>query len=166
MHDTIAVDEPVHSSPPIATVGLFAKPGYLLLITATAIFLLEAMIMVVLDQLPAWPDYQEALIDAVLLSAVVFPTLYVFVFRPLRRHIDMRKQVQAEKDELIGELQTALAQVKTLEGIVPICASCKKIRDDEGFWHNVEVYIGAHSDALFSHGICPDCEKRLYPDLA
>jgi AmiR/NasT family two-component response regulator len=65
---------------------------------------------------------------------------------------------------LNAELEAALAQVKTLRGLLPICAACKKIRDDKGYWHQVEVYIRDHSEAEFSHGICPDCARRLYPD--
>jgi AmiR/NasT family two-component response regulator len=64
---------------------------------------------------------------------------------------------------LNAELQAALDQVKTLRGILPICASCKKIRDDQGYWTEVEIYIREHSEADFTHGICPDCAKRLYP---
>jgi two-component system, response regulator PdtaR len=63
------------------------------------------------------------------------------------------------------ELQEALAEIRTLKGILPICATCKKIRDDEGYWHQVEVYVRDHSDAEFSHGICPDCLKKFYADL-
>ncbi len=74
-------------------------------------------------------------------------------------------QRQVEKDRLIVELQEALAHVKRLSGLVPICTSCKKIRDDAGYWQQVEVYIRDHSEAEFSHGICPDCVKRLYPHL-
>jgi hypothetical protein len=64
------------------------------------------------------------------------------------------------------ELQEALEQVKKLSGLLPICANCKKIRDDGGYWHDVAVYIDQHSEAKFSHGICPDCVKKLYPDVA
>jgi AmiR/NasT family two-component response regulator len=63
------------------------------------------------------------------------------------------------------ELKQALAKIKTLSGLIPICASCKKIRDDRGFWEQVEIYIEKHSNALFTHGICPDCGKKLYPGL-
>ena len=63
------------------------------------------------------------------------------------------------------DLQNALSEIKQLRGIIPICASCKKIRDDEGFWHQVESYVSAHTEASFSHGICPDCAKKLYPEL-
>ncbi len=66
--------------------------------------------------------------------------------------------------ELIGELQKALAQVKQLSGFLPICASCKKIRDDKGYWTQIESYIHAHSEAQLSHGICPECQHKLYPE--
>ena len=62
-------------------------------------------------------------------------------------------------------LEKALAEVKTLSGFLPICASCKKIRDDQGYWQQIESYIGAHSQAEFTHGICPECAKRLYPEF-
>jgi DNA-binding response OmpR family regulator len=75
------------------------------------------------------------------------------------------RKAEAERDRLSAELQQTLAEVKTLRGFLPICASCKKIRDDQGFWSEVESYITRHSEARFSHGICPDCAKRLYPDL-
>src|SRR6185503_10306114 len=63
------------------------------------------------------------------------------------------------------ELQAALAKVKILSGLLPICASCKKIRDDGGYWQQVEVYISEHSEAEFTHGLCPDCLLKLYPDF-
>jgi AmiR/NasT family two-component response regulator len=63
------------------------------------------------------------------------------------------------------ELQEALVQVKTLRGLLPICASCKKIRDDQGYWYKVEDYLESHSEAEFTHGLCPDCTRRLYPQL-
>jgi len=78
--------------------------------------------------------------------------------------ISDRKRAEKERERLIGELQEALVNVKTLRGLIPICSSCKKIRDDQGFWQQVEVYVHHHSDAEFSHGICPDCFKKLYPD--
>lgn len=63
------------------------------------------------------------------------------------------------------DLLTALEEVKTLQGIIPICSSCKKIRDDQGIWNQIEAYISTHSEAEFSHGICPECVKKLYPDI-
>ncbi len=65
--------------------------------------------------------------------------------------------------KLINELKEALTKVKTLNGLLPICASCKKIRDDSGYWQQVEGYIMNHSNASFTHGFCPDCVKKLYP---
>ena len=80
--------------------------------------------------------------------------------------ITPRKQIELERETLIGKLQSALERIRTLRGLVPICASCKKIRDDKGFWHQVEVYIRDHSDAELSHSLCPDCAKQLYPGYA
>ena len=70
-----------------------------------------------------------------------------------------------ERERLVSELREALANVKTLTGLLPICAGCKKIRDDQGYWSQVESYIQKHSEAKFSHGLCPDCIKKWYPDL-
>ncbi|MFO7601408.1 MAG: hypothetical protein R6X27_16615 [Candidatus Desulfacyla sp.] len=68
-----------------------------------------------------------------------------------------------ERDRVIEELKQALSEVKTLRGFLPICANCKKIRDDRGYWNRIEAYIEEHSDAQFSHGICPECARKLYP---
>ena len=70
-----------------------------------------------------------------------------------------------EKSEAIVRLNKALEEVKTLSGFLPICASCKNIRDDKGYWNQIEAYISDHSEAEFSHGICPECCKKLYPDF-
>jgi hypothetical protein len=83
----------------------------------------------------------------------------------LVQEITSRRRAEKERERLIEELQVALANVRTLSGFLPICASCKKIRDDQGYWNQLEAYISSHSDALFSHGICPDCIKKLYPDI-
>jgi hypothetical protein len=83
----------------------------------------------------------------------------------LRQEIAERSSVEKERERLISELQRALAEVKTLTGMLPICASCKRIRDDEGYWQQVEVYVKDRSDADFSHAICPDCLKELYPEI-
>jgi len=74
--------------------------------------------------------------------------------------------MQAAMAEKVHQLQNTLEHVKMLRGIIPICANCKKIRDDKGYWNQVEVYIRDHSDAEFSHGICPECVQKLYPDFA
>ncbi|MDZ7698146.1 MAG: VUT family protein [Deltaproteobacteria bacterium] len=82
-----------------------------------------------------------------------------------QQEIERRKAAEKERDTLIEELQKAISEVKTLRGFLPICANCKKIRDDEGYWNQIEGYIQKHSDAVFSHSICPDCAKELYPDF-
>jgi len=87
----------------------------------------------------------------------------LLLFRTIRYAIE-RKQAETEREQLIAELQQALAQVKTLSGLLPICSGCKKIRDDQGYWNRIETYISQHSDAQFSHGICPDCAKQYFPD--
>ena len=68
-----------------------------------------------------------------------------------------------ERQKLKTQLEVSLKKIKTLSGLLPICASCKKIRDDKGYWNLLEVYISEHTNADFSHGICPDCAKKLYP---
>jgi hypothetical protein len=80
----------------------------------------------------------------------------------------MNELVSTKRDlqQKNSELQEALDQVKLLKGLLPICASCKNIRDDKGYWKTVESYISSHSEAQFSHGICPDCMKKLYPEFA
>ena len=70
-----------------------------------------------------------------------------------------------ERENIILELQDALAEVITLRGVIPICSSCKKVRDDKGYWNQIESYIRDRSEADFSHSICPECAKELYPDL-
>ena len=82
-----------------------------------------------------------------------------------QKEIDERIRAAKERKKLIGELQKALNKVKTLSGLLPICAACKKIRDDQGYWSQIEVDISEHSEADFSHGICPDCAKDMYVDL-
>jgi CheY-like chemotaxis protein len=76
-----------------------------------------------------------------------------------------RHRMEMERERLLTELREALANVKVLRGLLPICASCKKIRDDKGYWEQIEVYIRDHSDADFTHGLCPDCIKKFYPDI-
>jgi len=76
-----------------------------------------------------------------------------------------RVKAEKERDKLIKELRDASKEINTLRGIIPICSSCKKIRNDEGAWNQLEAYISERSEIKFSHGICPDCAKKLYPDL-
>jgi len=76
-----------------------------------------------------------------------------------------RKQIEEKREKEVRDREKALEEIKVLRGFLPICASCKKIRDDKGYWTQMEAYIRDHSEAEFSHGICPECAKKLYPEL-
>jgi PAS domain S-box-containing protein len=80
--------------------------------------------------------------------------------------ITQRREAEAERERLIAELQEALANVKTLRGLLPICAWCKRVRDDAGYWQDVALYLSQYTDAQFTHGLCPDCLKKLEQELA
>jgi len=84
--------------------------------------------------------------------------------KELSRDIERREALEREREALIDDLSNALAQVKQLKGLLPICASCKRVRDDGGYWMQIEEYIHSHSEAEFSHGICPECARKLYPE--
>ncbi len=86
-------------------------------------------------------------------------------FQGTIRDITDHRRAEEEREKLILELRDAMSKIKTLSGLLPICAACKKIRDDKGYWNQIESYIKDHSEAEFSHSICPDCAKRLYPEL-
>ncbi len=97
---------------------------------------------------------------------------YVITASPFRdgisvmfRDISPRKKADAEKEQLIAELREALAKVRALQGLIPICASCKKIRDDHGYWQQLESYFREHSGAEFSHGLCPECGERTLREI-
>ncbi len=88
------------------------------------------------------------------------------VIYSVARDVTERKRAEEEREQLVRQLQAALAEVKSLQAILPICSYCKRVRDDENFWHNVEAYISQHTDTRFSHGICPSCfEREIEPQL-
>jgi PAS domain S-box-containing protein len=99
------------------------------------------------------------------ISPIRDPAGRITHYLAVKEDITARKQTEAERDRLIRDLQSALAKVKSLSGLLPICAGCKKIRDDKGYWSQVESYVQKHSEARFSHGMCPDCIKKWYPEL-
>lgn len=120
-----------------------------------------------------------ATIRAASYSAAILLLIFIFIqqYKMRRRQrlifqlnqelssdIEQRKKAEEEKELLIGELKEALDNVKVLSGLVPICARCKKIRDDEGYWNNLETFLENHSDILFSHGMCQECSDELYGD--
>ncbi len=83
----------------------------------------------------------------------------------IARDITEKKRIEQERENLIAELRAALAKVKTLSSLLPICSHCKKIRNDESYWQQLESYICQHSGTQFSHGICPECLKKYYPEF-
>jgi hypothetical protein len=83
--------------------------------------------------------------------------------RQLESEVEERKKAEEEKENLIFELQNTLVEVKILRGILPICSFCKKIRNDKGYWEQLEIYVRQHSNAEFSHSICPECIDKHYP---
>jgi len=83
----------------------------------------------------------------------------------IKRAEDALREKKREQQELIMELQEALAEIRTLKGFIPICASCKKIRDDEGYWNQLEAYISKHTDAIFTHSICPQCAEKYRAEI-
>lgn len=109
------------------------------------------------------PSYQPNLLFELLglLTSFLMLTGVVLIY-PLFQTV---RQAEENQRKLVDELRKALAEVKTLSGMLPICASCKKIRDDKGYWKQIEEYIRDHSEAEFSHGICPECAEKLYPEF-
>ena len=107
---------------------------------------------------------------AILITTIEQP--YKMIFRELvlaneqlTQEIGRRRKAEKRQEKLIGKLRAALDEIRALRGILPICSVCKKIRDDSGYWNQLESYIQAHSQATFSHSICPACAKKMYPDL-
>jgi len=99
------------------------------------------------------------------ITIFVLLMMALFIFRPMVGRIEAyfveRRQAEEEREKLITELRQALANVKTLSGLIPICAYCKKIRDDRGYWNILEDYIARHSEADFTHSFCPECKKKF-----
>ncbi len=99
-------------------------------------------------------------------NIIIWPTCIIVIFAAFMLDLLFRSIFveMNERKKLIIELQDSIAAVKTLRGLLPICASCKKVRDDKGYWNQIESYITEHSEAEFSHGLCPDCSQKLYPE--
>ena len=107
-------------------------------------------------------DGSAAVLD---LTAALIPWAAESVILVTLRDASDRIRAEQERENLIRELEDALEKIKTLKGLLPICAHCKRIRDDRGYWAQVETYIEAHSLAEFSHGICPECVRKYYPEV-
>jgi hypothetical protein len=113
--------------------------------------------------------HEEWQIDEISTAFIVLTIgLAIFSFRRWREYVREHSeliQLMVEQEKMIVKLQEATDKIKILGGFLPICSHCKKIRDDEGYWQQVEKYISEHSEAQFSHGICPSCAKEHYSDL-
>ena len=144
----------------------YSNPFRLLLVVAASVFLAEALIMLFLSNFYSIVRFKEAIVDAFLLIILIIPVLYIFFYKPFIHDIEEREIAEIEKDAAIAKLEKAIDEIKVLKGFIPICANCKKIRDDAGYWQHVETYIRDRSDIEFSHAICPDCSKKLYPEFS
>lgn len=109
--------------------------------------------------------FNRSIGSSILILVFFFVIIILFLYNKIKNEINLRSKAEQKNENLILELQDSLTNVKQLSGMLPICASCKKIRDDKGYWNQIEHYIDARSEAQFSHGICPDCAKKLYPDI-
>lgn len=143
----------------------YAHPLRILFLVAVSMFVTEVLITFLFSLFPLMTPVQEGILDSSLLLIFIAPLLYVFFYKPFLLDIKERKKAEREKEATIIELQRAMDEIKILKGFIPICAKCKKVRDDAGSWQHIETYIGDRSEAQFSHGICPDCAKELYPGL-
>ena len=114
--------------------------------------------------LNGWEAKSPVIIYFRVLSMVVGLVILSLLFIQ-QREMNIRKKAEEEREVLVRELQKALLEVKQLSGLLPICSHCKKIRDDKGYWNQIEAYIQDHSEAEFSHGICQECAKKYYPDM-
>jgi len=129
---------------------------------ATAIFLLSG-IAIRGTLLGFGPFARQAQNESLLLLQTFMGITSVMIVA-LATVVSQHKRAEAGRETLILDLQEALSRIKTLKGLLPICAACKKIRDDKGFWNHIESYIRKHSEAEFTDGICPSCAQKLYPE--
>ena len=135
---------------------------FLMLALCVAVYILAARYDI-LEHIVEFSKQHESLeIDEII--TVSYFLVFAFAFFSFRQWCRVRKS-ENELLQINQKLEKALSDIKQLRGIVPICSSCKKIRNDSGYWQQVEVYVKEHTQAEFSHGICPGCEKKLYPEF-
>ncbi len=139
--------DPVWANSPTAKAGIYSYLGFPLLWPDGEVF---GTLCAVDTKENKWIDPSTHLLES--------------VKRAIEAHLELVLAMEElkQKNELLNQ---TLAEVKTLRGLIPICISCKKIRDDRGYWNQLEDYIQKHSSAKFSHGLCPDCARKLYPNL-
>lgn len=153
------------------------KSAWLLVAVAISLMTVrrfQSLVLLVSGQSSAAPDVFFEVVGLVISCCMM---VGIYLIQPLfeemassrdelRSMNEKLSSLSAEQTALIVKLQDALAKIKTLRGLLPICASCKKIRDDKGYWSQIEVYVRDHSDAEFSHGLCPDCAKKYFDQLS
>ncbi len=136
---------------------------------ATIIIILTAMVAEGIGMLiihhTGTPHSALVYLDSLLIVGILLPVVYFVIYQPMTTYINTILRLNSENERALEQLQIAIQEIKVLKGILPICANCKKIRDDQGYWRQIEQYISDHSDARFSHGICQECAKLLYPEF-
>jgi hypothetical protein len=137
----------------------------------SALFLLEYLYPeLILEYKNPQQRFMDVYLTFVVCTAVILSIIALILqsYDEEKKRLNDTNLLLEEKMEMLNrsnlDLENALAKVRTLSGLLPICASCKNIRDDQGYWNQIEGYIQKHSEAKFSHGICPDCTKKLYPE--
>ncbi len=122
------------------------------------------------DRSPTSPDLRWLYISLAGITTLAFLAFLILgrfyrLNQSLNQEINHRKKVEVSREKLIADLQGAVNDIKVLNSLLPICSYCKKVRDDKGYWNQIDAYIEAHTDTEFSHSICQDCAKNYYPDL-
>jgi hypothetical protein len=140
------------------------RPLFLLAVLIGVVAVVDFGVILALAQLFPVSGFIEAAIDSLALVAVAFPVLLLLVVRPLRQQIAWRKEKELALRQTIAALEQSKAEIRQLRGLLPICASCKRIRDGDQQWVLLEKYIESRSEASFTHGICPECVRTLYPN--
>lgn len=141
----------------IVRIGLIASTLIFSLLSITA----SVLVSLVLYRFWNIEPISDYILLSVIIPAMVAPPI-IYFYGKLVIEITKTEGLLREQTTL---LENALAEVKQLSGLLPICASCKDIRDDKGYWNAIERYISQRSDATFTHGLCPDCATRLYPNI-
>jgi hypothetical protein len=148
-----------------------ASKDLIIIIVISVVVLSLAVSFDLFDRFVYWyikyeePEELEEIIVVILVLSFAFAIFSWRRWRDLIIESNKRMETEALLLKERDRLQKALDEIKTLRGIVPICSSCKRIRNDKGYWQQVEVYVSANSEAEFSHGICPDCIKKIYHEF-
>jgi len=151
----------------------YSKPIYpqlffILISMASLMTLYEVIKQVISPEITIWQSHIITIIFSTVFATITAYFIFKKQYRLNNELINKKNQSECLEKELkntIEELQTTLSKVKTLSGMLPICSSCKNIRNDEGYWTQIESYIMEYSEADFSHGICPSCAAEMYPDI-